>query len=77
MKSLRRQSLSGSCQIACDKKAVGPCFSCLFNDSGKRVADIAGPFPAPWFVTVRGHAPVDIAGMYKLHNDPPLIVNSV
>ena len=54
-------------QIPRDEQAVHAQFFCLGDDGGKRIADIAAALPAPRLVAVRGHAPVDIAGMDKFH----------
>ena len=54
-------------QIPCDEQAVHAQLLCLGDDGGKRIADIAAALPAPRLVAVRGHAPVDVAGMDKFH----------
>ena len=59
-------------QIPRDEQAVHAQLLCLGDDGGKRIADIAAALPAPRLVAVRGHAPVDIAGMDKFHILSPL-----
>jgi hypothetical protein len=54
-------------QIAGNKQKINIHLPGLCDNLGKGILDCLGPLPAPRFITVRGHAPVDIGSVDEFH----------